>query len=143
VRSGLGSEGIDSTAGEDLPGGPAAWSRLFALPVSIRAVAEAEAVVVAGLDTRYSFLRGRRTGAPRLAPGGAAGDDRRPRLEPRASGRQRDDRAPGEEAQALCRLLHAVRIGDELDTRARWPSSSGRASSTAPAPDQLVSELGR
>ena len=38
-----------------LPGGPLFWSRLFALPISLEALAEAETVIVAGLDTRFSF----------------------------------------------------------------------------------------
>lgn len=55
VRRGLGSEGIDSTTVAALPGGAARWSRLFSLPISLRAVAEADAVIVAGLDSRFSF----------------------------------------------------------------------------------------
>ncbi len=55
VRAGLGSEGIDSSARRSLPGGPALWSHLFSLPVSIGAVAVADTVLVAGLDTRFSF----------------------------------------------------------------------------------------
>ena len=55
VRAGLGSGGLDSTARSYLPGGPALWSRLFSLPISIKAVAEADAVIVAGLDSRFSF----------------------------------------------------------------------------------------
>jgi formate dehydrogenase (NADP+) alpha subunit len=55
MRTGLGANGIDSTARASLPGGPALWSRLFSLPISMKALAEADAVIVAGLDTRYSF----------------------------------------------------------------------------------------
>jgi formate dehydrogenase (NADP+) alpha subunit len=55
VRAGLASNGIDSTARSYLPGGPALWSRLFSLPISIKAVAEADAVITAGLDSRFSF----------------------------------------------------------------------------------------
>ena len=39
VRSGLGSNGIDSTARASLPGGLALWSRLFSLPVSLQELA--------------------------------------------------------------------------------------------------------
>ena len=55
VREGLGSGGLDSTGRDQLAGGPALWSRLFALPVSIAGVARAGMVVVAGLDPRFSF----------------------------------------------------------------------------------------
>jgi len=55
ARVGLGGAGLDSTLRPWLPGGPALWSRLFALPVSLGALAEAGTVVVAGLDTRFSF----------------------------------------------------------------------------------------
>ena len=142
VRSGLGSEGIDSTAGEDLPGGPAAWSRLFALPVSIRAVAEAEAVVVAGLDTRYSFSvagvqvrRALRRGARLVTI------DARDSSLARVADSAMTVR-PGEEAQALCRLLHAVRIGDELDDARTLAVVIGPRVFDCPGADQLVSELG-
>ena len=37
-----GGAGLDSTARAALPGGPAYWSRLFALPVSLKALGEAE-----------------------------------------------------------------------------------------------------
>ncbi len=54
VRAGLRG-GVDSTARDDLAGGVHLWSRLFALPVSILAVRRAATVVVAGLDSRFSF----------------------------------------------------------------------------------------
>ena len=55
LRAGLASTGLDSTARSYLPGGPVLWSRLFSLPISIKAVAEADALIVAGLDSRFSF----------------------------------------------------------------------------------------
>jgi hypothetical protein len=55
ARDGLGSPGIDSTLSASLPGGPRRWMRLFALPVSLQALSQADAVVVAGLDSRFSF----------------------------------------------------------------------------------------
>jgi predicted molibdopterin-dependent oxidoreductase YjgC len=55
ARSALGSAGIDSTARATLPGGPRLWRRLLSLPISVRSVAEADTVIVAGLDTRFEF----------------------------------------------------------------------------------------
>jgi predicted molibdopterin-dependent oxidoreductase YjgC len=55
ARDGLGAGGVDSTAGADLPGGAALWSRLYSLPISMKALAEAEAIIVGGLDSRFSF----------------------------------------------------------------------------------------
>jgi hypothetical protein len=55
VREAMRSGGIDSSGGEALPGGPVVWSRLFSLPISLRAIAEADAVIGAGLAARYSF----------------------------------------------------------------------------------------
>ena len=55
VRDGLGSPGVDSTLSASLPGGPRRWMRLFALPVSLQALSQADAVVIAGLDARFSF----------------------------------------------------------------------------------------
>ncbi len=109
AREGLATHGVDSTVRADLPGGPETWSRLFALPVSLGAVATADVVIVAGLDPRYSFSvagvqvrRALRRGA-RLVTVDAretsltrvAGHDLRPR--------------PGEEAATLARLLRTAR----------------------------------
>lgn len=55
IRDGLASGGVDSTARDWLPGGPAVWSRLFSLPVSLEAVADADTVIAAGFDSRFSF----------------------------------------------------------------------------------------
>ena len=55
VREGLGSPNLDSTAAACLPGGAALWSRLFSLPISMKALGEADTVIVAGLDSRFSF----------------------------------------------------------------------------------------
>ena len=111
VRLGLKSEGIDSTAGARLPGGPATWSRLFALPVSLHELGQAEAVVVAGLDSRFAFSvvgvqvrRAVRRGATLVVV-----DARESNLV-RAADRWLPT-APGEEALALVRLLRALRGG--------------------------------
>ena len=111
VRVGLKSEGIDSTAGARLPGGPATWSRLFALPVSLHELGQAEAVVVAGLDSRFAFSvvgvqvrRAVRRGAKLVVV-----DARESNLV-RAADRWLPT-APGEEALALVRLLRALRGG--------------------------------
>lgn len=55
VRSGLGSGGIDSTARLALPGGVELWRDLFSLPVSIKAIADADSIIAVGLDSRFSF----------------------------------------------------------------------------------------
>jgi formate dehydrogenase alpha subunit len=55
VRSTLSSNGIDSTARWALPGGPGVWADLFALPISIKGVAQADAIIAVGLDSRFSF----------------------------------------------------------------------------------------
>ena len=55
VREAMRSHGIDSSARAALPGGPGEWSRLFALPISLQALSEADAVICAGLATRFSF----------------------------------------------------------------------------------------
>ncbi len=55
ARQALGTPNLDSTARRYLPGGAETWSRLFALPISLRRVAQAEHVVVAGLDSRFHF----------------------------------------------------------------------------------------
>ena len=108
AREGLSARGVDSTVGADLPGGPEAWSRLFALPVSIAGIATCDVAVVGCLDPRYSFSvagvqvrRALRRGA-RLVTVDArsttlsrvADHDLRPR--------------PGDEAMTLARLLQAA-----------------------------------
>jgi formate dehydrogenase alpha subunit len=55
ARHVLGSNNIDSTARLELAGGIGLWSRLFSLPVSIKDIARAEAILVAGLDSRFNF----------------------------------------------------------------------------------------
>jgi formate dehydrogenase alpha subunit len=55
VRSSLKSNSIDSTARWALPGGPGVWADLFSLPISIKGVAEADAIIAVGLDSRFSF----------------------------------------------------------------------------------------
>ncbi|MBN2199516.1 MAG: molybdopterin-dependent oxidoreductase [Candidatus Aminicenantes bacterium] len=55
VTESLGSPGLDSTARWALPGGADVWSRLLSLPISIKGLASAEAVLAVGLDSRFSF----------------------------------------------------------------------------------------
>ncbi len=108
VRAGLASGGIDSSGASGLPGGPAMWSRLFSLPISMKALAEAEAVVVAGLDSRFSFsvagVQVRR--AVRRGAGLVVVDARESSLTRTA------DRwlqaTPGEEAHVLARLVRSL-----------------------------------
>jgi anaerobic selenocysteine-containing dehydrogenase len=108
VRTGLGSGGIDSTGGVYLPGGPALWSRLFSLPISIAALGEADAVVVAGLDSRFSFSvvgvqarRALRRGARLVAV-----DARESNLARMADHHLRSE--PGQEAFVLAQLLQSL-----------------------------------
>jgi formate dehydrogenase (NADP+) alpha subunit len=120
AREGLSAPGVDSTVRDDLPGGPEAWSRLFALPVSIEGVATSDVALVAGLDPRYSFSvagvqvrRALRRGA-RLVTVDAratslsrvADQDLRPQ--------------PGDEAMTLTRLLRTAR-----GQRTRGPAHTG------------------
>ena len=122
VRSGLGSNGIDSTADACLPGGPARWSRLFALPISIEALGAAEAVIVAGLDSRFSFsvagVQVRR--AVRRGAGLVAVDARASNLARAADHWLRS--APGEEARALAWLVRSLPRRGTCTTRrrSRW-----------------------
>ncbi len=55
VRDVLGSENIDSTGREQLAGGPGLWSRLFSLPISIKAIDRADTILALGLDSRFDF----------------------------------------------------------------------------------------
>ena len=55
VRSCLGSNSIDSTARFDLPGGLGLWTKLFSLPISIKGIAESDAIIAVGLDSRFYF----------------------------------------------------------------------------------------
>ncbi len=105
AREGLSARGVDSTVRDDLPGGPGAWSRLFALPVSIEGVATCDLAIVAGLDPRYAFSvagvqvrRALRRGARLVTV-----DARETTLSRVADHDLRPP--PGEEAAALARLL--------------------------------------
>ncbi len=135
VRSGLGANGVDSTAGASLPGGPGVWSRLFSLPVSIKALSEAETVIVAGLDSRFSFSvvgvqvrRAMREGARLVAV-----DARESNLARMADEWVRPE--PGDEARAL---VEAVR---------KWPGGGtlavvvGPRVFDCPGAGELVSRL--
>lgn len=55
VRSCLTGGSIDSTARSNLPGGLGLWSWLFSLPISIKEIAEADAIIAVGLDSRFYF----------------------------------------------------------------------------------------
>lgn len=55
VRSVMKSNHIDSTARWALPGGVGLWARLFSLPVSVRDIGHADAIIAVGLDSRFSF----------------------------------------------------------------------------------------
>ena len=113
VRSAFASSGIDSTARSYLPGGPAHWTRLFSLPISLRGISEADAVVVAGLDSRFSFsvvgVQIRRA----LRRGGrlVAVDARESNLARMAA--QWVEPPAGDEAVTLTRLLRALRGSED------------------------------
>jgi formate dehydrogenase alpha subunit len=55
VRDCMASDSIDSTARSSLPGGPALWSKLFSLPISIKGIAGADSIISVGLDSRFYF----------------------------------------------------------------------------------------
>jgi formate dehydrogenase alpha subunit len=117
MRLGLGAIGVDSTARSHLSGGPALWSRLFSLPISIKALSEAEAVIVAGIDTRFSFSvvgvqvrRALRRGARLVAV-----DARETNLTRMADQWLRA--RPGQEAMALSALLKAFGGGEPPGAR--------------------------
>ena len=55
VRSCLAANSIDSTARFSLPGGLGLWAKLFSLPISIKGVAESDAIIAVGLDSRFYF----------------------------------------------------------------------------------------
>jgi len=55
ARECLGTNNIDSTGRWELAGGPALWSRLFSLPISIKDIARADVILAAGLDSRFNF----------------------------------------------------------------------------------------
>jgi predicted molibdopterin-dependent oxidoreductase YjgC len=111
-----GGAGLDSTARARLPGGPVFWSRLFALPISIKALGEAEIVIVAGLDTRFSFSvagvqvrRAVRRGAKLIVV-----DARESNLARIADQWLRP--RPGDEARALVELLRRLGDGEPGET---------------------------
>lgn len=55
VRDCLGSPNIDSTARLELAGQLGLWSKLFSLPISIKDIAKADAILAVGLDSRFNF----------------------------------------------------------------------------------------
>jgi formate dehydrogenase (NADP+) alpha subunit len=55
VNECLGAQAIDSTVQTELPGGQEFWTWLFSLPISIKSIAHADAVIALGLDSRFNF----------------------------------------------------------------------------------------
>jgi len=55
VRSCMGCDSIDSTARLGLPGGLGLWYKFFALPISIKGLAQADSIIAIGLDSRFYF----------------------------------------------------------------------------------------
>ncbi|MBM3310264.1 MAG: 2Fe-2S iron-sulfur cluster binding domain-containing protein [Candidatus Aminicenantes bacterium] len=55
VRDALGLEAIDSSARRELAGGLDLWGWLFSRPVSIKNIAQSEAIIAVGLDSRFDF----------------------------------------------------------------------------------------
>jgi len=55
ARECLGTNNIDSSGRWELAGGPALWSRLFSLPISIKDIARADVILALGLDSRFNF----------------------------------------------------------------------------------------
>ena len=146
ARSGLGGAGVDSTASARLPGGPAFWSRLFALPISLEALAGAETVIVAGLDTRFAFSvagvqvrRAMRRGARLVAI-----DARESNLARVADQWLRP--RPGGEARALADLLRDTRSGCAGDAAGADGGATlavvvGPRVFDCPGADELLAEL--
>ncbi len=125
ARSGLGGAGVDSTAGARLPGGPVFWSRLFALPISLEALARAETVIVAGLDTRFSFsVAGVQVRRAMRRGGRLVVVDARESNLARVADRWLRAR-PGDEARTLTGLLHDVRAGGGDGAGARHDAQGG------------------
>ena len=158
AREGLATHGVDSTVRADLPGGPETWSRLFALPVSLGAVATADVVIVAGLDPRYSFSvagvqvrRALRRGA-RLVTVDAretsltrvAGHDLRPRPgDEAADARPAPPDGPSQKAATGCPASGRARCGGRGGGASAGPGDRARTArrSTAPDADALLAEL--
>ncbi len=55
VRRCLGCNSLDSTARTALPGGLGLWAKLFALPISLKKIREADAIIAVDLDSRFYF----------------------------------------------------------------------------------------
>ena len=125
ARAALGTAGLDSSEGARLPGGAAVWSRLFGLPISLEQLGQAEAVIVAGLDSRFSFSVAGVQMRRAVRRGGTlvVVDGRESNLVTTAD---RWLAAPaGEEARVLTRLLRAVR-GQAAPSNADAPASEER-----------------
>ena len=88
AREGL-SACVDSTVRADLPGGPEALVAALRPARVARGRGHLRRRRRRGPRRALLVLRGRRPGAPRPAPGGAAGDGRRSRDDPVAGGRPR------------------------------------------------------
>ena len=137
-----GGAGLDSTARARLPGGPAFWSRMFALPISIKALGEAEIVIVAGLDTRFSFSvagvqvrRAVRRGAKLIVV-----DARESNLARVADQWLRP--RPGDEARALVGLVRTLGDG-EPGRDGSEPTPSGEPAEAAGRPGGEANEMAR
>jgi len=55
ARECLGTDNVDSTGRMKLGGGLGLWSRLFALPLSIKGIARSDVILAVGLDSRFNF----------------------------------------------------------------------------------------
>ena len=55
ARECLGTDNVDSTGRMKLGGGLGLWSRLFALPLSIKDIARSDVILAVGLDSRFNF----------------------------------------------------------------------------------------
>jgi predicted molibdopterin-dependent oxidoreductase YjgC len=55
ARECLGTNNVDSSGRWELAGGPALWSKLFSLPISIKDIARADVILAVGLDSRFNF----------------------------------------------------------------------------------------
>jgi formate dehydrogenase (NADP+) alpha subunit len=130
ARTAVGSNGLDSSDGARLPGGTASWSRLFGLPISFDQLGQAEAVIVAGLDSRFSFsvvgVQVRR--AVRRGGSLVVVDARESNLVPLAG--EWLPAAPGAEARELVHLLRAI-LGEESVAEGRRTGEARRLAAAA------------
>lgn len=126
VKETLGSAGLDSTARRSLPGGAEVWSRLLALPISIKGLATADRVLAVGLDSRFSFSvagveirRALREGAKMVTI-----DSRESNLARYTDHWIRP--SPGEEAETLLSLAQRLMGSSPLSEKSRPGSDGGK-----------------